>query len=102
MKSAKVVVHEMQGHRVPMVFGFLAVSVGQSGKASVAHANGQILAFNIAGGNQTFVGKADLGDFFRADALWRAVFAGWLVLKDFHQHGVVNIIAKGPWNGVCI
>lgn len=40
MDFAEVVIHEMQGDRVHVVFNFLAESVGQSGKVSHAHTHG--------------------------------------------------------------
>jgi hypothetical protein len=51
---AKVVVRKMNRQHVAVIFDLLRKSVCQTGEPAIAHANGQILAFNVAGGNQAF------------------------------------------------
>ena len=49
VNTAKVVVHEIDGNHVLVVFSLLGEPVGQPGKAAHSHPHGKIGPFDVAG-----------------------------------------------------
>jgi hypothetical protein len=73
VNPAEIVVHEVNRGMVFVVVQLLAKGVGQPREAAVAHAECEVLAFNVAGGHKQAVGIAGYTGFARADAGWRRV-----------------------------
>lgn len=102
VNAAEVVIHEVYRSGMFVILQLLAKRIGEAGKTAVAHAEREVLAFDMAGGDKGFIRAA-------ADALlagtgadgWRvADFAdGVLIPIDFHQLGVINLRTERAFNG---
>ena len=107
MNPAKVIVHEVQCYGVFQVLDLLAETVGQAGKATHPHPHGEILALHVARGDLGHVGgphnTALVGtDKLRGTVAFLGLFGFPRIAVVLHQHGVVDIIAKGTLYGLNI
>src|SRR5438045_1216320 len=73
MNTAKVVVHEVNRGGVFVVFKLLAECVREPGKAAVAHAQREVLPFNVACGNKAFVRSSTDATLARSNANGRRI-----------------------------
>ena len=102
--AAKVVVANVERHRGRMVALALAESVGQPREATVSHADVQVVALDVGGGD--LVGVRFSGNFYplRAhDARWRVAMGDGNHLRRsrvfLHDLAVVHVRAKGFFDG---
>ena len=102
VNPAKVVIHEMDGRSVFMVFQFLAKAIGQAGESAVAHVQREVLAFNVARGNVQSFGLAGDVDFARSNANGRRIASFphcRLVPIEFNQLREVDLGTESAFNG---
>ena len=73
VNPAEVVVHEIEGNHVLMVFKLLGESIGQASEASHLHSHSKILSLHKASGDMPRIGLADDWRGHCSDALRTAV-----------------------------
>ena len=94
---AEIVMHEVQGDGVLVVLQLLGEGIGQPGKPAAAHAQGEVLALNVAGGDVLAIRRPLDGPLADADALGRGIPALTLhgLPEELDEHGIVNLSPKG-------
>jgi hypothetical protein len=103
VNPAKVVVHEMQGHSMTVIFNLLGEAICQASETAHSHTHREILAFykrcadmvrvRIAGdrrGTASNAGSRAVAAFIQAGR--HAIY--------LYEHAVINIAAKGIFHGI--
>jgi hypothetical protein len=92
----EVVGHEVQCHRMSMVFDLLGEAVRQPGEATHVHPHRQICPLHIAGADMAHVWATCDGFLFDPGADARAVAAGGFsgLAIGLDEHGIVDIPAE--------
>ena len=103
MNPTKVVVHEMQGHGMTVIFDLLRKPVCQARETAHTHAHREVLAFNKRCADMVRVRIAGDRSGAASNAGSRAVAA--LIEAGLHaiylyEHAVIDIAAKGIFHGI--
>jgi len=101
VNPAEVVIHKVQRDCGLVILNLLGKAIGQPGKAAHPHPHCEILPFNKAGGNVFGIRVARDFDCDTAGAFVRAVVCLTATRRavHLHQHGIINLTAKGIFNG---
>jgi len=105
MDAAEVVIHVVQRDMMRMVLKVLGECIRQAGKATDAHAHGQVLALDVGRRNVIRVRVANDGAMLNADALrWAVTLLSGVrrFAVQLHKHGVINPDAEDILNGAQI
>lgn len=103
VNTTEVVVHEMEGNRMFVIFDFLREGIRQAREAAHLHSHGEVLALNVARRDMSPVGIARNRRRDGSNANRGAVarfFLSRLISVQLDQHRVVNLIAESQINRV--